>query len=471
MIEKLLPVRALSRPIAACLAIGGLASIWSATGVRRAVSDPDVWWIAAAGREMARTHAVPRTNLFSFTEPDHPWVMHEWLFGPAYAWGLGHLGPAFFSLFATVAGLVALALALASNLRSTKTLAAASLATLLALIPLGDVFHSPRPSFASLWIVALMIVIANRPLTWKTALLAVLTEWVWTQMHGSFPIGLCILACAPMDRRRVATLGVAAFVTLLNPYGWRLHALVLGYGAGTSESMRWLHEHIIEFSPVWKVIGTPWFSAHAALGLLLVIALAVSALARKRHRAPAMLVLLLSLMALVHVRHWALASFSGALLLAPEIDALVKVDPRPVPRRLVSLACLSIPALAAALAVVFSPTRAYESYVAPSLGGGSVTHLVAHLPDGAKVYADQGFASIVIWAGFPRVRVFYDLRNDCYSPELLSDFTLILDHEPEAIGMLRARGTTHAIVRAGDPMFRAWNVLARNGDLALYEAP
>src|SRR5512139_2612761 len=66
------------------------------------VSDPDAFWVAAAGRELLAQHRVPTTNLFSFTEPNTPWVMHEWLLGPVYAIGLQQLGPAFFIATALV---------------------------------------------------------------------------------------------------------------------------------------------------------------------------------------------------------------------------------------------------------------------------------------------------------------------------------------------------------------------------------
>jgi hypothetical protein len=74
------------------------------------VTDPDVWWVAAAGREILAHHAVPTENLFSFVDPSHPWVMHEWLFGPAYALALERFGPAAFG--AITLGVLAADLAL-----------------------------------------------------------------------------------------------------------------------------------------------------------------------------------------------------------------------------------------------------------------------------------------------------------------------------------------------------------------------
>jgi len=439
----------------------------------RDVNDPDVWWIAAAGREMLRTHSVPRTNLFSFTEPDFPWVMHEWLYGLIYDFGLSHFGPRFFSLFAVLSGMATLALSLAAIFRSVRSLAASALCALFVLLVLGDVFHSPRPSFASLWLPALLIAVAVRPWSLKSAAAAIGVEWLWTQLHGSFPVGIAILACAIFEgdrKKRAATTALACAATLLNPYGWKLHALVFGYGLGSNERMRWLHEHIIEFSPMWRVLGSAWFSPHAMIAFAPPIVLAASALAHRRFAARSALTLLLSAMAVVHVRHWALASLTGVLLLAPEIDAQLATFAAPFSRPKIFFGSLA-PPLVLALIAFFARPSAQGGSIAPSLGGGAVAPLVSRLENGANVYADASFASVVVWEGFPRVRVFYDLRNDCYSLAMLRDFTLILDEKSGAENMLRARGTTHALVRSTNPLFVSWPEIAREGDLVLRRAP
>ncbi len=56
------------------------------------LSDLDIWFHLRAGRDLLAGHGVTSTNLYSFTEPDRPWVNHEWMFqaltaltGPAVA--------------------------------------------------------------------------------------------------------------------------------------------------------------------------------------------------------------------------------------------------------------------------------------------------------------------------------------------------------------------------------------------------
>jgi len=40
----------------------------------------DLWTHLALGRWILEHGAIPHTNLFSYTRPDHPWVTHAWLF-------------------------------------------------------------------------------------------------------------------------------------------------------------------------------------------------------------------------------------------------------------------------------------------------------------------------------------------------------------------------------------------------------
>ncbi|MEN8005665.1 MAG: tetratricopeptide repeat protein [Candidatus Krumholzibacteriota bacterium] len=44
------------------------------------LGDYDIWFHLRAGRDLLEGQGVIATNLHSFTEPDHPWVNHEWMF-------------------------------------------------------------------------------------------------------------------------------------------------------------------------------------------------------------------------------------------------------------------------------------------------------------------------------------------------------------------------------------------------------
>lgn len=47
--------------------------------VRSRFDDPDLWWNLKTGEVIWTTHAIPVTDLFSYTTNHHAWIPHEWL--------------------------------------------------------------------------------------------------------------------------------------------------------------------------------------------------------------------------------------------------------------------------------------------------------------------------------------------------------------------------------------------------------
>ena len=44
------------------------------------LSDLDIWFHLRSGRDLLDGQGVSQVNKYSFTQPDHPWINHEWLF-------------------------------------------------------------------------------------------------------------------------------------------------------------------------------------------------------------------------------------------------------------------------------------------------------------------------------------------------------------------------------------------------------
>jgi hypothetical protein len=453
------------------------------------VDDADVWWVAAAGRRMLATGAVPRENGFSFVEPDHPWVMHEWLFGPVYAWGLGSFGPAFFALVAAGAFAMTGALVVAATVGRARHVA---VGCVVALIPLVLFAHpTARPTWVALVLPAAMALLAFRETLGRVAAGACVgLELVWANTHGSFPLGIVLLGAAawaaPVDRRRrvVVTL-LAAAVTLLNPYGPRLHALVLDYAFAGDLGP------IVEYAPLWDAryfaVNSP--AATGALGALVLFA--AWTLRGPAHRARAILVLALLPLAVLHARFAPTLAIVAAIALLPALDdAVARTRLAPYvggpwrPSRATVGVYASVVAGIAAVAFGTVATRPADAWIDPALGGPSLLRLASQVPDGANVLTPFRSAGLVLWLSAPRgVRVFYDSRNDPYSGEMRHTGLTLLERSPDAIvGELERRGTTYALVpspravtsaprRGYDGALDAapgWSVLARDGDWCVY---
>lgn len=450
--------------------------------------DPDVFWMAAAGRELLADGALLRTNLFSFTAPDHAWVMHEWLLGPLYAVGLERFGPPFLNgltllaVFA-IAGLMWLGTVGRAARPLAGTVAALFSLTLLALHNL-----SPRPTvLARLFPLALTLLAFGPRFTWRHAALAVLVELVWANAHGSFPLGVVLLAAAalagdPGQRRlRWGTALAAAVATGVTPHGLALHGLVVGYVGGADPTLALVRQRIIEFGPLWSALGRGdlW---PEALGLLALAALAVAAWTARRDRVRAALSLALVTMAVLQQRHASLALLLGTLLLLPELERRL---PRRWPdhgalRPRVAFAVALGPAVVLATAALANTasTRPADAWFSPSLGGSELGRLVAAVPDDAHVYTGFQTAGRLIWHSSRRgVRVFYDSRNDCYPLDVATDHFLLglpsID-PAQARAILARRAVEHALVGPDDPVSGIlatdpeWRVAAEEGTWRLY---
>jgi hypothetical protein len=459
------------------------------------VDDADVWWVAASGRQMLATRDVPRLNGFSFAEPQHAWVMHEWLFGAPYAWGLTALGPSFFALVAAGSFALTGALVLAATVGRARH---AAVGCVVAFVPLVLFAHpTARPTWVALAFPVAMMLVAFRPTFGRIATCAgVALELIWANAHGSFPLGVALLAVAawaePVDRRRrIATTMAAGLVTLLNPYGLRLHALVLDYlfsspGRGIGDL-----SPITEYAPLWDGRYFAVNSIAATLALAALVLVAVSTLRHREHRPRGVLVLALVPLAAVHARFAPTLAVVATVALLPALeDAMARTrlaaytgPPwRPRGAAIAAYAAVAAGVIAAGFATVAA--RPTDAWIDPALGGGSFLRLAAMLPDGANVVTPFRSAGLVLWLASPRgVRVLYDSRNDPYSPEMRRVGLTLLEQPPRAIvEELDRRGATHALVPsppAVEPERRrgydgalasapAWSVGARDGGWCLY---
>jgi hypothetical protein len=441
------------------LAFAALALVaWRAA--RSPLGDVDVGWITAAGKRILQTHEVPRVNGYSFVAPEHPWIMHEWGFGVLYALGYGAFGVRFFAMIAAAATMATGALVVDRAFRALAPAFAAVLCATLFVVAF-ERMTSARPIGVVTLLAAIMVVIAPR----RTALsdaLCVLVELVWTNLHGSFPLGLVILAAM---RARPAALVTAGASTILNPYGLRLWGHVLRYAFGTDETIAIVRERVLEFAPVWRA------GYHAVVTPFELAALVVLG-AFAAHRRSLLAALLVGL-ALLQARNVTIALVVGTL---------VVLDAKGARERWIA----PVAACAAALVCVFA-----RAAIDDAIGGAAFVGLVHRLPDGARVFVPFRSSGLLLLYGAERgVTTFYDARNDCYPPAIARLALRLKDGILPEGGLVGAlRGTEWAIVPSeayvratpGDarfaqlallePALRGYRVEAREGGWLLLRSP
>jgi hypothetical protein len=254
--------------------------------------DPDLWGHLVFGQEMLHSHAIPKTDIYSWTAYGQPWINHEWMaeiiLAAFYmAWG----GPGIL-LLKMVVGLAAFAVCLrlgAQNLSWPARFVAWSFAA-LAVVEISYGFAA-RPQiftalFLSLELLLLQQIHAGKRL-WFLALPVLFLVWINT--HGGVLAGYGLLGLAagattiqwawnqsrnlrnripadePADKQALKTIlslwlaVIAAGAALLcNPWGMRLLRWLIG-------SVLWLRPQIAEWNP------TPLGWNHAAFFFVLAL--------------------------------------------------------------------------------------------------------------------------------------------------------------------------------------------------------
>jgi hypothetical protein len=276
----------------------------------RPLADADIGWHIRTGELILATHSLPRTDPFSSTMQGQPWFAWEWLYDIL----LGILDQAgglngVVWLCALLVG-VTFALLVSQLLKRGTGLPLAVVLMLMAEAA-ATIHLYARPHIAS-WLFSLFWFVTldrwEQDDQWDRSEQASLLRsirWfypasmlLWVNLHGGWLFGMALLGIyafaalidslrahdafaavrlAHRARAMATTWAISALVTLVNPFGWRLHAHVYRYLGD-----RYLMNRIDEFqSPDFH----GWSQRCFALILLLVlIAFAGHRRSENRHR-------------------------------------------------------------------------------------------------------------------------------------------------------------------------------------------
>ncbi|HMB06088.1 MAG TPA: tetratricopeptide repeat protein [Isosphaeraceae bacterium] len=213
--------------IAAFLALTFLLGIFP-------LKDTDFWWHLRTGEIIRATGRVPRTDWYTFTAPDHPWIDLHWFYQVALSWGYDRGGVVALNLAKCVVTCAAVFLLVTARRRDWPVWA--MLVTWLpALLLLGGRMYI-RPETLSLLYLSIFLAVIFR---WDRSPWLALglppVQAAWVNTQGLFVFGPIVLASglidaalrpgsfAPGRRRWWRVVGIASVLTglacLINPYG------------------------------------------------------------------------------------------------------------------------------------------------------------------------------------------------------------------------------------------------------------
>ena len=445
------------------------------------VFDPDVWWIAAAGRDMMRLGAVPRSNAYGFLQPDFPWVMHEWALGPIFAWGAAHFDARFFSVWAALTMLLGGSVFYRHVQQRILPPVVRFVWWFITIKCCGERFISARPAGLSLLLAAAVVTLTfDRPFSRARSLLAVSLVLLWTQLHGSFPLGVALLALAVItetDRRgeRALVAAAAAALTLVNPYGWKLHALVIDYALARQEPFRSIRQNIVDFRPIWSshVSAFSWLACACFAFLVLFVA----AHGSNRERIRALFCAGLAVQAVLHQRELYTFVAVSSMLLAASFCRTVE-RPRALPQAIIFPA---IAALLLSFSIRLFVHRDRDAWVGDVSVGPGLTQVLRAIPPHSRVFTVFLASGMALWELTPHATgVFYDARNDCYPAWVMRDFASLTTAKPDTLAILSRTHTDWLVVENDDrlrllltkaPSFerkqvsKRWELWARRADV------
>lgn len=374
--------------------------------------DPDFGWHLKMG-ELIAASGLPRTDPFSYTMKSFPFVDHEWLTNLLIYKLNGYFG---FTGLAIIYGLLAaMALLIATEIVGWKPgskiqfllRGAALFLAIAAIFP----FVGVRPQMISWFFLAVLLWVVREPSRWhRWRLFLPFFILLWTNLHGSFPLALVVIALTVgvRDWREKnfnlvdLLVGIACvLVTFINPYGPRLWGEV--WQQLSDSSLRW---KIAEWNPAI-------FNIH--LTFIVLVALALSLFWRYRKKIfledwlfPGFLLFQASL-GQRHIPLWVMASlplvFSCLGRLEEEIMPIKYGQERLQKLSYLFLVMSLILGLSWMGYAFWSMTGYREGKFYPNQ---AITFLKHNLPE-AELFSDYGWGGYLIWK-LPEKKVFIDGR-------------------------------------------------------------
>ena len=431
-------------------------------------ADVDLWGNVGFVRALPGADAFLRTNTFSFTEPDHPWVNHEWLAEYVFFKVFERAGNTGLLALKLLFGLTLLAILYAGLRRDCRSGPVQLLYLLLIISTLGYGF-GVRPHHFSYLLLALLLLFLKSPDRHRPWALCVAPLYgvLWANLHGAFflfvVVGL-VFACIELlratagagDERAVhrrsafVVLGACAlFVagTMVNPYGLHLWEFVF-------QSAGKVRPYLSEWGALHPVRH---FSDHVDFMALALLTLAATVCSKRRKDPTWTILLAVAFAAAVFMRRniplfAMVAAFAGATHVeSVAAEPLGRLAGR-VPKRVAQAALALFAALCLFFAASFDKVAPLQIEIPRGKYPLRAVRLLRanDIRGNALVFFD--WAEMCIWRLHPDCRVFLDGRfRSAYSVDTIDVYFRFIYGEPGWERALTEYPTDIVLVHRGNP--------------------
>ncbi len=447
-----------------------LLAIFSFLAVLFPLTNTDIWWHLAAGREIVRMGTIPRNDPFSISSLGNSWTDLHWLFQVVvyFLWRLGGVASlvigkcVVFSIAAVVLLKAAEAHLRTDSGISSRALRPLAVAVLALLIFAGREFVFMRPVVFSLFYMSLFLYLIGRYLNERRVrylAALVVVQVLWANSQPLFPLGPLMVACylageglcllarrlelpgfsRGLPARALVPLAVTLLLlvaaSLATPFG--IDGLVLPFklffrlGPDASNLFGY---NVSENVPPW-LLGRAGDGSIAAFAWVLGTALGSFLLIVKRISLSRLFLLgAMLLPALLANRNLLLFYWVAGPVILANVGAAVHRAHRAEGKRFFRR-LLENPLLAGlVVAIIAVPLgfslNAQSPLVAPAPFRVPVeaSDVIEELPARGNIFNSVRYGGYLIWKLFPERRPFIDGRLVLRTGKQFSDYLDLLDH-------------------------------------------
>jgi hypothetical protein len=226
------------------------------------LADGDTGWHIRTGEWILENRKVPTQDMFSCTKPGEPWFAWEWLADVVFALIHQAGGLPLLTFFCGLC-IVFSAVGVLFLMKQLGAGPFAALPLFFLLVGASTVHYLARPHVFTLgfFLIATLLILRDLEKPSLAVWWLVPLTLLWTNLHGGWPALFTLLVPVIVVKfvsgqtkwkRDLLLLASCAAVTLINPYGWHLHAHVLNYLQDN-----WIRSTVDEFqSPNFRTEST-----------------------------------------------------------------------------------------------------------------------------------------------------------------------------------------------------------------------
>jgi len=452
-------------------------------------ADVDLWGNVGFVKALPWSQEFHRTNTFSFTEPEHTWINHEWL--AEYIFNKVYLiagSPGLIALKILIGLLIAALL----NISIKKHCDSGLLRFLLLMLMISTIGYgfSIRPHlFTYLMLTIFLTTLQNLDKNRLLILAALpLLGLVWVNFHGAFFIGIIltlIFTCTESikvlsegrftkERRYIMALSsVLLFliaVSFINPYGADLWKFILNSATA-------FRPYLSEWAPFNPVLH---FTDHTDFMALALLSFASLLFSKKPKDITWSCILLIAFLSALLLRRNIPIFAIVACFVIPEhledaagkpLDGILKLLPKTI---IPILLCLFIPVSAWYSVMVKKTTPSKVEIPQDRFPSGVISFIKDNnIKGNMLVFFD--WAEYCIWKLYPDCRVFLDGRfTDAYSMKTVTDYLNFLYLGSDWDLVLKNYPVDMILIHKGNPVYKKipylknWQLVSEDGISGLF---